>query len=297
MLKAFALYVARDRAKKYGKEYLSNTEGVLEIIAEACKQIDIVFEKQIWEPSEYIRVLQNELSFYEIYLEVMNLGENLGTYVYDTDLTYEEKRKIIMNSLVCFDFFYQDFIKNYNYEKFKNEENELKHLDKVYESLLTKLEETKEVEKLCQSIEKIKMNFIITYDTLNIYPIIVDLLTDILMIEYESNVDKKLNQSIIEKWADTQNSQEERDTLRHYHFTKLEFLELVKFNRLRTYLLAEYARTLQVDKKELRKFMQNILYYDTKNHKNTPSLDFDIIDKIPRRPFLLEKTKMVIGGL
>jgi hypothetical protein len=43
--------------------------------------------------------------------------------------------------------------------------------------------------------------------------------------------------------------------------------------------------------------MQHILYYDVANHKNTPQLDFNIIEKIPPRAFLLEKTKFVLGVL
>lgn len=42
MLESFVLYVARDRVEKYGKSFLLKPEGILDIFAEACKQIYII---------------------------------------------------------------------------------------------------------------------------------------------------------------------------------------------------------------------------------------------------------------
>jgi hypothetical protein len=64
----------------------------------------------------------------------------------------------------------------------------------------------------------------------------------------------------------------------------------------RRYFLAEYARTLNVDRMDLRKLMQNIFYPIPEDHRTSFGAGF-VIDKIKPAPFLLEHTKMLIGGI
>jgi hypothetical protein len=75
----------------------------------------------------------------------------------------------------------------------------------------------------------------------------------------------------------------------------MEFIEIMKYNKMRGFLLAEYSRILNADEKKLRTCMQHILYYDINEHKQSIPLGFDKIDKIPPRPFLLERTKTILG--
>ena len=107
---------------------------------------------------------------------------------------------------------------------------------------------------------------------------------------------QELIQAIITEWEGAIKAQKGNKFFLVSIFSKMELLEKVKYKNLRNYLLAEYTRVLKVDKKKLRIFMLHIFYYIIENHKNTMKLDFDVIKDIPTRPFLLERTKIVIGG-
>lgn len=297
MLESFVLYVARDRVEKYGKSFLLKPEGILDIFAEACKQIYIIQGKEVKKPEEYIQWIVNDSSFKEIGVEILFLHNNLGIKQYDNQYSLEEKRKIIQNSIKVFQTYFQDFKINFDYKKFQDANDEKKTANYIIENLITKIEDNDDFVKILNSMENIGMNFIINFKGQNIYPIIADLLIDIVAIEYAWDVDKDLIKTIITKWNEAKEAYKERGSFSFELYTKMELIEKVKYNNLRAYLLSEYARSLDIEKKELRKFMQHILYYIVDNHKNTPKLEFDIIDEIPKRPFLLEKTKFVIGGI
>jgi len=217
MLESFVLYVARDRATRYGKEFLSKKEGILDIFAEACKQMDIVMNKQVRKPEEYIYTIIDTPIFNEVGIKILFLKNNLGVKHYDTNISDEEKRKIVKNSISCFDIFFQDLKENYNYHEFKNKNHELKDGDYIIENLKVKLEDNKEVKKIFKSIENIDMNFIINYNGQNIYPIITDLLIDIVAAEYQWSIDKKINQAIITEWEDVKKAQKEREVFKFVH--------------------------------------------------------------------------------
>ena len=152
-------------------------------------------------------------------------------------------------------------------------------------------------DQILNSLNNIGMNFWITDDKDDIYPLVTDLLIDIIVLEYAWwQVDKKLIQAILTEWDGAVEAQKDNNFFTINSYTKMELLEKAKYYNLRTYLLAEYTRVLDVDNKKLRLFMKHILYYIIENHKNTIKLNFYIIKEIPTRPFLLEKTKIVIGG-
>ena len=155
----------------------------------------------------------------------------------------------------------------------------------------------KKLKTILKSLEKIEMNFWIENNNLKTYPLITDFLMDIIALEYVWHVDKKLIQAIITEWDGAVEAQKENNFFTINAYTKMELLEKAKYSGLRSYLLAEYTRVLAIDKKKLRIFMRHILYYIVGNHKNTIKLKFDVIKDIPVRPFLLEKTKVVIGGI
>lgn len=297
MLESFVLHVARDRVVNYGKNFLLKPEGILDIIAEACKQRDIVLENPIKKPEEYIENIIDKSIFYKLGEKICFLHTVLGNKIYDTNKSIKEKREILNNSIKDFNLFFQNLKENYNYNEFKNENSELKDGDYIIENLKVKIEDDKEVQKICKSMENIDMNFYIHYNGLNIYPIISDILIDIVASEYQWNIDKELHQAIITKWEKAKKAQKERKKFPFADFAILELIEKIKYDNLRAFILAEYTRTLNVKKEELRKLIQHVLYYDVANHKNTPKLELNMIDKIPRRPFLLEKTKIVIGGI
>jgi len=296
MLESFVLYVARDRVEKYGKDYLLKPEGILEIFAEACKQLYIVQGKEIKQPDEYIQWILNDPIIHDVGVEILFLYHNLGVRQYDTHHSLKKKKQVINNSIIAFERLFQNLKDNFDYQTFEDD-NEKNSANYILENLKTKIKDNEELERILDSMNNIKMNFIINYKGQDIYPLITDLLTDVVFSEFTWYLDKDLIQAIITKWNNAKAAQNERGFFDFAQYTKMELVEKIKYKNLRRFLLAEYARTLNVDKYKLRQLMQHILYYDVGNHKNTPSLEFNIIDKIPKRPFLLERTKFVIGGL
>jgi len=297
MLESFVLYIARDMIVKQSKSVLEDEEKFYGIIVRAFIEMDRVQNKPIKSNEEYVRITMNSPQFNDMQQKLLFLYDNLGQKKFDIELSLEEKRRIMKNSIAIFEIFFQDLKQNYDYQKFRDDNDEKKIGDYIIYYLKLKIEDKKELIKILHSMENIQMNFIINYNGQNIYPIITDLLIDIVASEYQWSIDKNLNQKIIEEWEEAKEAYKERNKFGFIDFKKMELIEKIKYNNLRAFILAEYARTLNIEKKELRKFMQHILYYDVGNHKNTPKLEFDIIDKILRRPFLLEKTKCVIGGI
>jgi len=79
-------------------------------------------------------------------------------------------------------------------------------------------------------------------------------------------------------------------------FSKLVRIQEIGSRNIRPYFLAEYARTLKVDKNELRLLMQNIFFARPEEHRGAFGTSFDI-EPIEPVPTFLENTKMVIGGV
>lgn len=297
MLESFVLYIARDMIVKQGKSVLEDEEKFYGIIVQAFIEMDRVQNKPIKSNKEYVQMTINSSKFNYMQQKLLFLYDNLDQKKFDTRFDLEEKKRIMKNSIAIFEIFFQDLKQNYDYQKFSDDNKESKIGDYIIYYLNLKIENKKELIKILHSMENIQMNFIINYNGQNIYPIITDLLIDIVAAEYQWSIDKNLNQKIIEEWGEAKEAYKERKKFGFIDFTKIELIEKIKYHNLRPFILAEYARILNIEKKELRKFMQHILYHDVGNHKNTPKLEFDIINDISRRPFLLEKTKFVIGGI
>jgi hypothetical protein len=243
------------------------------------------------------------------------LYENLTSgKKFDTELELVEKKEMIKNSISLFNIFFQDLQDNYDYQKLVDEiEDRILKAEKegkkskesdrnkigniIIENLETKIEIDDELRMITDNMKDIGINFFIEYNNLKIYPIIVDLLIDTVAVEFAMFKNKKLIAKIHQEWDEAVLAQEEENFFSHAAFTKMELLKKITHNNIRRYLLSEYERVLKVDKIKLRMFTQHILYYIQSNHKNTPLLKFDIINEIETRPFLLEKTKIVIGGI
>ncbi len=304
----------------------------MEALKRTGKQMGIS-EATTWEYEMLIMLFPERDS---IIKKIHFLHECLDHRKFDNKMKLEQQRIIMQNSIEVFEVFFKDLKENYNYQKYINEieaeiakkkeeiekvkekeleakvENEKqkwkkmrsKESDKnkigdhILENLIIKIQEDKELKKITTSMEKIEMNFYTEEkENFKIYPIVVDLLMDIVATEYTLSIRKNLIQANITEWKEAKEEQKEENSFSYVLFSKMELMEKVEYDRIRPYFLSEYARTLKLDKKELRRFMQHILYENVDNHKNSPSLDFDEIDDIPSRPFLLENTKMVIGGI
>ena len=297
MLESFVMHEARILVLKKGKDALMNELNIAMIVAQALIKIDMALHKPIRSEEYYTKAA---LGHKDILLIIENLKHfyfNLDIKNYDTNLSIEEKRQLAQNSIKILEPFIKDLKENYKYNDFQDSNDEKKTADYIVDNLLIKIMDNKELKTILNSLEKIKMNFWIENNNLKIYPLITDLLMDIIALEYAWQVDKKLIQAIITEWDGAVEAQKENNFFTINAYTKMELLEKAKYNGLRSYLLAEYTRVLAIDKKKLRIFMRHILYYIAGNHKNTMKLNFDVIKDIPTRPFLLEKTKIVIGGI
>lgn len=298
MLESFVLYIARDEAKRHGKNILLSEETFFGIVPRAYQEIDKLYNHQIKSNEDYVRMALESPEITEKMLhKVKYLWENLGVKKNDNNYPLKVKKQIMENSIEVFDIFFKDLKENYNYKKFQDENDEKYDGNYIVENLRIKMQDESELNRILKSLENIDMNFTIDYENKKIYPIVVDILTDIVSMEYEWQISKELIQSIHQKWDEALEAQRERNFFSFTAFEKMKLIKTVKYDSLRVFFLAEYSRTLNVEKKKLRTFIQHIFYYIIGNHKYTPKLEFNLIDDIPARPFILEKTKMVIGGV
>jgi len=63
--------------------------------------------------------------------------------------------------------------------------------------LLIKIDEDKELNKILKSLNNIGMNFYLEKNGTKIYPLLTDLLEDVITLEYAWQADKELIQAII----------------------------------------------------------------------------------------------------
>jgi len=315
MLESFVLYIARDMVEKYGKEVLLKEEIPYGIIAQALIKMDTTQGKPMRLYIAYLNEVRNHPELDYMLNKIEYLYDNLSNgKQFDTELTLIQKREMIKNSISLFDIFLQDLKDNYGYQKLVDEiEDRLLNAEKkgkkpkesdrnkigdfIIENLKAKIEIDDELVVITKSMEDIGMNFFIEYNNLKIYPIVVDLLIDTVAVEFAMFKNKKLVAKIHEEWDEAVLVQKEENFFSHAAFTKMELLKKITHDNIRRYLLSEYERVLNVNKFKLRNFTQHILYFIQNNHKNTPLLEFDMINEIETRPFLLEKTKIVIGGI
>jgi len=304
MFESCVLYGARRKVEKTkNKDILLDMETRFGLIGNALVEMDKVQSKPIKPLWDYAIMAKDRPDFQRMLNKLDWMHKNLGEKKFDTDLRLDEKRKIMQNSIDTLHLVMRDLRENHKYDKFekdKSDDNEeqLRTADYMISTLSGKLEEHnyKELTNILNSMKKIELNFILEYEGLTIYPIVADILSDFIIMEFAWDVDKALIDKIRLEWKGAVEAQKERNFFNYTAFTKMELIETVKRDNLRRYLLSEYHRVLNVDKQSLRTFMQHIIYHDRRNHKNTPSKEFDIINTIPKRPFLLEKTKIIIGG-
>lgn len=314
MLESYVLYIARDMVEKQGKEVLQKEEIPYGIIAQALIKMDSTQGKPMKSYIDYLHEVRNHPDLDYMLNKIEYLYENLKSEKkFDTELNFIQKREIIKNSISLFNIFFQDLKDNYNYQKLIDEiEDGILKAEKsgkkskesdrngigtiIIENLEVKIEVDDDLGVIIKSMEDIGMNFFLDYNNINIYPIVVDLLIDTVAVEFAMFKNKKLIAKIHQEWDEAVLAQKEENFFSHAAFTKMELLKKITHNNIRRYLLSEYERVLKVDKFKLRKFTQHILYFIQSDHKNTPALEYDI-DEIETRPFLLEKTKIVIGGI
>jgi hypothetical protein len=315
MFSSFAIYIARNYVASHqnDKEVLVNLNVILYCMEEALRQIDKIFNKPPKKDIEYKQAVAVHEESDIVFENIKFLHLNLDFKQYDNSLNFEDKRIIIENSITYFEEkFYpltiDDDYKNYQRSLYDNKKYK-NH--RTYEYIMLGLKKKinyqnkypgddyiESIMRILNSMRAINMNFYVERkDNFRIYPLLVDLLSDIFSAEYSWSIDKEIIKAIITEWNGAKIAQKERNAFDFVFYTKMQLIEKVKYNGLKVFILAEYTRKLGVDKIKLRTFMQNILYYDVKNHKNSPKLEFEIIDSIPVRPFMLEETKYVIGGI
>jgi len=297
-LASFVSYITRDAIKQHGtKDILLNENIAFGIIPLAFMEMDRTSNKSMMSNEAYVHKTLKDSRFQDMVKLIQHIHSNFNKKNWDTNLTIDEKKTILQNSITAIKPTIEDLKENHNYKEYEKTNSELKVADKIIENLEVKLKEQQDVMKILKSLENIEMNFWIEdLSGTRIYPIVSDLLEDVILLEFSFATNKVLIQKIIEEWKNAQKSQKERDFFTYDAYSKIEFIEQVKFKNTRRYLLAEYKRTLNVDEKKLQTFMQHVLYYNIMNHKRTPGLDFNI-DNIPPRPFLLERTKNIVGEL
>ena len=236
---------------------------------------------------------------------------------YDDTFNIEYKKDILENSITFFEKNFKSLRNDKHYIKYQDElsveESKSKKYWSSYDSIIGGLKNNinyknesigiydKTVRKsiLC-GLEKIGMNFYIEYEPdFKVYPLIVDMLNDLFMLEYFFYYKKSRTRPLISAsvWPDIVEEYEEGGKSYTYlFFNQLVRLEEIDPRNEKRYFLAEYTRTLNVDREDLRKLMQDIFYPIPENHRGAFGAGF-VIDKIKPAPFFLEHTKMVIGGI
>lgn len=242
--------------------------------------------------------------------DIKFLYENFGVKKYDSNFMPKRHKEIFQNTI---DLFKKEFaiLKNLDeYEKYLQNNIE-KHsgkksttgkskyqnisIDFIIETLERKMSNEKELNAILNSMKNLEVNFYITRDNLDIYPIILDLLIDTASIDFQFYLDKELIQKNIEVWKQAKKAHLDRGFYTQNTFHRIDLIEQVKYPRSRIYLLHEYIEGLQKEDSKIQKLFQAVLYNTSENSKNSPQLPADnFIDIKPRR-FLLENTKMVLG--
>lgn len=184
-------------------------------------------------------------------------------------------------------------------KKYINEKStaKLRHqlMSYVIDSLEQKLEDDKAIEAILKSMNAIEVNFVISHNGERFYPIMLDILTDVAAVEFNSFLDKEIIQrNIGSVWEKTKNAQERRGFFTQNTFYRLEYLNSTGYRNIRSQILYEYINTLQADAKKVQNLFGNILY-DSANSKNSPAIKTQGFDEIKTRRFFMENTKMVLG--
>jgi len=302
----------------------------------ALYEKDVVDEQQIKTPEEYFHLIFSHEDAVE---EIKFFYYNLNDYRFvDASTIEQDRKKILENSIAFFEEKFSSLRESGEYKKYQtelelqeNKENTTKKdtsSQRSYDSIVEDLKNNKKDKKksivnwitydsimkglkenirsseaitrtILETLKNMKMDFYIEHDSLKIYPLIVDMLDNLFMLEYFFYYKKSRTRPLTSAkvWPDiVEEYKEGGKSYTYLFFSQLVRIEEIGSRNIRPYFLAEYARTLNVDKEELRLLMQNIFFPIPENHKCSFGLNLNI-DKIPPVPFFLEETKMVIGGI
>jgi len=252
------------------------------------------------------KVLENSIIFFE--KEFSSLRENRKYKEYQKELELqekkEEKKKEKKNGVSGRQQSFSSIVKELSKSKKKKKESDKDWI--TYDSIMSGLKHNIQSnarisQTILDSLKKMKMDFYIEYETgVKIYPLIVDMLNDLFMLEYFFHHQKRQTRPLISEpvWPEViEEYEEDVKSYKYLFFAKLVRIQEIGPRNERPYFLAEYARTLNVDIKELRLLMQNIFFPTPEKHSGSFGLKFDKISNIEPAPFFLEHTKMVIGGI
>lgn len=301
---------AKEQKIKYESSKLNN-----EIYEEAKYQMAEQYPELYSEPLAYNLTLIAEQPqlLEEMLKNIKFFYNNFGKKKYDTNMSNNEKKQILQNTMTAFSKEFQllkDEIDYDEYEKFIQNniesrsakkattgKSKFEHLsiDFILASMERKISDENELKLVLSSLVSIDANFYIKYENINIYPVILDLLVDTVSVDYQFYLDKELIQSIIREWKNAKTAQNLRTFFSNLQFFKMEWVEQITYPRSRSYLLHEYINILEQDPKKVQNFFQNILYNTKENSKHTPRLPPKHFDKIVPRRFFLQNTKMVLG--
>jgi len=246
------------------------------------------------------KVLENSIIFFE--KEFSSLRESRKYKEYQKELELQEKKEEKKNGVSGRQQSFSSIVKELSKrEKNKESAKDWITYDSIMAGLKDNIQSNEKISRIIlDSLKKMKMDFYIEYKPgFKIYPLIVDMLNNLFMLEYFFHYKKSRTRPLTSAkvWPDIVEEYEEGDK----SYTYLFFAQLVRIEEIgsrnqRPYFLAEYARTLSVDKKELRLLMQNIFFSTPEEHEGSFGINFDV-NPIKPVPFFLEHTKMVIGGI
>ena len=298
-LVSFVLNRARETIKKHGKLVLMDPRVRLAIVAEALGDMDIVTGQHLKSKSDYSDNAVKHPEYIDVCDNILFLYQNHSIKKFASRDQLEE---IFTNSIKMFKLLFEDLSDQLDYKT--NEELVSQHnniIEDIETRFITESEgdnrtyTKRERNKLYRAMEKGAIHFYIEdRDKIKVFPVVVDLLLDTFTLEYSWTIDDDIIKHNLAKWDTFKSSHSKSRKLEYKFYEKIDFIKVVHYDRLRMFILAEYARTLNIERKEFRKFMQHMLYGNLLGSKNSPKdLDLEKIG-IGKRIFLMENTKLII---
>ncbi len=298
-LVSFALNRARETIKKHGKLVLMAPTVRLAIVAEALGDMDIVTDQHLKSQSDYLDNAVKHPEYVDVCDRILFLYQNHSIKKFASRDQLEE---IFTNSIKMFKLLFEDLSDQLDYKT--NEELVSQHnniIKDIETRFITESEgdnrtyTKRERNKLYRAMQKGAIHFYIEdRNKIKVFPVVVDLLLDTFTLEYSWTIDNDIIKHNLAKWDTFKSSHSKSRKLEYKFYEKIDFIKVVQYDRLRMFILAEYARTLNIERKEFRKFMQHILYGNLLGSKNSPKdLDLEKIG-IGKRIFLMENIKLII---
>jgi hypothetical protein len=299
-LLSFVLNRARETIKKHGKLVLMDPRVRLAIVAEALEDMDIVTDQHLKAKRDYVANALKHPEYIDVCDNILFLYQNYSVKKFASRDQLEE---IFANSIKTFKLLFEDLSDQLDYkinEELVSQHNDI--IEDIETRFITESEgdnrtyTKKERNKLYRAMEKGDIHFYIEFrDKIKVFPVVVDLLLDTFTLEYSWTIDDDIIKHNLTIWDTFKSSHSKSRKLEYTFYEKIDFIKIIRYDRLRMFILAEYARTLNIEHKAFRKFMQHILYANLVGSKNSPKdLDLDKIG-IGKRIFLMETTKLVVG--